>query len=165
MPVSKTTSASGPREFFRRFARRSSELLGTTESFFADLAVILVWTPSARFFGTQHQHDHLGHDLLVLRPLLYVARYACGHPGCRHSHLYRGLECDACEKTISNAPFIVEGISTMTNQGLQLHVECFDLWDVERHEAARGPQGRPWRHRALGGDAGRRLAGYGLWPS
>ena len=41
--MSETISASGPREFFRRFARRSSELLGTTESFFAALAVILVW--------------------------------------------------------------------------------------------------------------------------
>ena len=41
--MTETISASGPREFFRRFARRSSELLGTTESFFAALAVILVW--------------------------------------------------------------------------------------------------------------------------
>jgi low affinity Fe/Cu permease len=42
--MSETISASGPREFFRRFAGRSSELLGTTESFFAALALILVWT-------------------------------------------------------------------------------------------------------------------------
>ena len=41
--MTETISASGPREFFRRFARRSSELLGTTESFFVALAAILVW--------------------------------------------------------------------------------------------------------------------------
>lgn len=45
-----------------------------------------------------------------------------------------GEECDACEETITSAQFIMEAISTTTNQGLQLHVECFYLWDEERDE-------------------------------
>ena len=53
-----------------------------------------------------------------------------------------GEQCNACEETISNAQFVMEGISTTTNQGLQLHVECFYLWDEERDE--------PGRPRSLG---------------
>lgn len=40
--------------------------------------------------------------------------------------------CDACEQLISNEQFLIEGISKADNQGLQLHVECFYVWDRER---------------------------------
>jgi len=43
-----------------------------------------------------------------------------------------GEECDACEELIRTDQFLMEGISTADNQGLQLHVECFYLWDEER---------------------------------
>jgi hypothetical protein len=53
-----------------------------------------------------------------------------------------GEQCDACEEAIRSSQFIMEGIST-TNQGLQLHVECFYVWDMERDELARRHQSRP----------------------
>jgi len=43
-----------------------------------------------------------------------------------------GEECDACEELIRTGQFVMEGISTANKQGLQLHVECFYLWDEER---------------------------------
>jgi hypothetical protein len=46
-----------------------------------------------------------------------------------------GEQCDACEETISSTQVIMEGISQTTNQGLQLHVECFSIWDEERDES------------------------------
>jgi len=47
-------------------------------------------------------------------------------------YFHRGLECDACEETISNAQLIMEGNNTMTNQGLQLHVERDELTRAPR---------------------------------
>ena len=44
----------------------------------------------------------------------------------------RGEECDACEERIDSTELVMEGISTLTNQGIQLHVECFYIWDLER---------------------------------
>jgi len=32
----------------------------------------------------------------------------------------------------------MEGISQPTNEGLQLHVECFSVWDEEREVPGRG---------------------------
>jgi hypothetical protein len=46
-----------------------------------------------------------------------------------------GEQCDACEETIRSTQVIMEGISEPTNQGLQLHVECFSIWDEERDES------------------------------
>jgi hypothetical protein len=43
-----------------------------------------------------------------------------------------GEECDACETVIRAEELLMEAISTLTNQGIQLHVECFYLWDLER---------------------------------
>ena len=48
-----------------------------------------------------------------------------------------GEQCDACEEAISRTQVIMEGISQTTNQGLQLHVECFSMWDEERDESTR----------------------------
>jgi hypothetical protein len=45
--------------------------------------------------------------------------------------------CDACEETIGSGQLIIEAISTMTNEGIQLHVECFYIWDTERDEPTR----------------------------
>ena len=42
-----------------------------------------------------------------------------------------GEACDACEMTIPQTAFIIEGISA-TGIGIQFHVECFWLWDSER---------------------------------
>jgi len=39
---------------------------------------------------------------------------------------------DACEEVITAAQLLMEAISTTTNQGSQLHVECFYLWDEAR---------------------------------
>lgn len=46
-------------------------------------------------------------------------------------------ECDACEETISGDELIMEGISTVTDEGIQLHVECFYVWDTERGDRGR----------------------------
>lgn len=43
-----------------------------------------------------------------------------------------GEDCDACRGVISNTQFLMEGISTLANQGVQFHVECFYIWDLER---------------------------------
>ena len=48
-----------------------------------------------------------------------------------------GEECDACEEVIRADQLIMEGISAATKQGLQLHVECFYLWDEERDTPGR----------------------------
>lgn len=43
-----------------------------------------------------------------------------------------GEDCDACDEVIRADQLLMEGISTITNQGIQFHVECFYLWDAER---------------------------------
>jgi len=48
-----------------------------------------------------------------------------------------GEDCDAWEEVIRAEDLLMEGISTLTNQGLQLHVECFYLWDEERDVSGR----------------------------
>ena len=47
-----------------------------------------------------------------------------------------GESCHACEAVIPQNQFIIEGISE-TGMGLQLHVECFYIWDAERSPDAR----------------------------
>ena len=48
-----------------------------------------------------------------------------------------GEDCDACEERIRNDQLIIEAISTRTNQGIQLHVACFYVWDAERDVSGR----------------------------
>lgn len=46
-----------------------------------------------------------------------------------------GEECNACSRLIID-PFVVEGIAGTdgVKQPIQMHVECFALWDEERRE-------------------------------
>lgn len=48
-----------------------------------------------------------------------------------------GEHCDVCEEAIRADQLLMECISTQTNQGLQFHVECFYVWDVERDAPGR----------------------------
>jgi len=42
-----------------------------------------------------------------------------------------GEACDACELLVTKGQWLIEGISA--RKPLQLHVECFPLWEVERY--------------------------------
>jgi hypothetical protein len=42
-----------------------------------------------------------------------------------------GESCQACEEVISGGECIIEGIRE-NGRGIQLHVECFYIWDSER---------------------------------
>ena len=48
-----------------------------------------------------------------------------------------GEECDACGEVFRADQLVMEGISSTTNHGLQLHVECLYLWDDERDAPGR----------------------------
>ena len=51
-----------------------------------------------------------------------------------------GQKCDACEKLITMAQFVVTGITLAgSGRSIQLHVQCFQLWDDERCAEAVGP--------------------------
>lgn len=62
-----------------------------------------------------------------------------------------GQKCDACETLIRIAQIVVTGIALAGKGSIQLHVECFQLWDDERcaressPRAAPGPAGSPLR--------------------
>ena len=43
-----------------------------------------------------------------------------------------GEDCDACDEVIKADELLIEGISTLTNEGIQMHVLCFSMWDEER---------------------------------
>ena len=44
-----------------------------------------------------------------------------------------GEICDACERIVAKDEWVMEGISLAEGRKpLQLHVECFHLWDQER---------------------------------
>jgi hypothetical protein len=47
-----------------------------------------------------------------------------------------GEECHACDRII-NGPLVIEGIASATSgrQAIQMHINCFALWDEERREA------------------------------
>ena len=52
-----------------------------------------------------------------------------------------GESCDACEIIITKDEWVIEGISLAEGRKpLQLHVECFHLWELERHAMAPGPR-------------------------
>jgi hypothetical protein len=45
-----------------------------------------------------------------------------------------GEMCDACEGIVTKDEMLIEGISLAGGRNpLQLHVECFHLWERERH--------------------------------
>jgi hypothetical protein len=46
-----------------------------------------------------------------------------------------GEECNACDRLIAG-PFVVEGIAATdgVRTPIQMHIECFALWDEERRE-------------------------------
>ena len=43
-----------------------------------------------------------------------------------------GEDCDACDEVIRADQLLMEGISMLTNEGIQMHVECFSVWGEER---------------------------------
>src|SRR5580765_6154865 len=43
-----------------------------------------------------------------------------------------GQKCDACEKPVTMAQFVVTGTTLAGRGSIQLHVECFQLWDDVR---------------------------------
>ena len=51
-----------------------------------------------------------------------------------------GEMCDACNGIISNDEWVIEGIAlTGGRKPLQLHTECFHLWEQERHAVVASP--------------------------
>jgi hypothetical protein len=46
-----------------------------------------------------------------------------------------GEACDACDGIVTKDEWVIEGISLAEGRKpLQLHVECFHLWEIERHD-------------------------------
>ena len=44
--------------------------------------------------------------------------------------------CDGCDSSIDEEQLLIEGIALAGGRrSLQLHVECFSIWDEERREA------------------------------
>lgn len=66
-------------------------------------------------------------------------RYACGLPQNKIPSIWvgpgDGEVCDACEEVIGAGQLLAEGISAVTKQGMQVHVECLYVWDPERDAA------------------------------
>jgi hypothetical protein len=73
-----------------------------------------------------------------------------------------GQKCDACEKLITMGQLVVTGITLAGRGSLQLHVQCFQLWDDERCARESSPPSRArcvtpqaphgpaaWSHRGL----------------
>lgn len=48
-----------------------------------------------------------------------------------------GERCDGCDDTIDAAQFVMEGVNPK-GEGIQLHVECFYMWDYERRVGGEG---------------------------
>jgi hypothetical protein len=51
-----------------------------------------------------------------------------------------GEKCDACERRITMAQFVVTGAILAGRGSIQLHVQCFQLWDDERLPAIASPR-------------------------
>ena len=60
-------------------------------------------------------------------PLDHIPRI-WGGPGA-------GETCDACDTKIVSPAMVMEGIAKDHHRPLQLHVECFYMWDAERRGA------------------------------
>ena len=51
-----------------------------------------------------------------------------------------GQKCDVCEGRITMAQFVVTGTILAGRGSIQLHVQCFQIWDDERLPAIASPQ-------------------------
>jgi hypothetical protein len=51
-----------------------------------------------------------------------------------------GEICDGCDEIVTKAQMIMEGLSGK-DSGVQFHVACFYVWDVERHVLGHEPSG------------------------
>jgi hypothetical protein len=55
-----------------------------------------------------------------------------------------GESCDACELVITKDELLIEGISLANGRKpLQLHVECFHFWELERRLISAGTSPQP----------------------
>ena len=52
-----------------------------------------------------------------------------------------GEMCDGCGETVTNAQMVMEGPDA-EGRGVQFHVGCFHVWDVERQASGREPSVR-----------------------
>lgn len=62
-----------------------------------------------------------------------------------HNHIPRlwggpgnGETCDGCGETVTKGQMLMEGLSAKSS-GVQLHVACFHVWDVERQVLGHEP--------------------------
>jgi hypothetical protein len=53
-----------------------------------------------------------------------------------------GETCDGCGETVTNAQMVMENLDDAAGGGVQLHVACFHVWDVERQVLGREPSVR-----------------------
>jgi len=51
-----------------------------------------------------------------------------------------GEICDGCDEIVTKGQMIMEGLSGK-DSGVQFHVACFYVWDVERHVLGHEPSG------------------------
>ena len=52
-----------------------------------------------------------------------------------------GEMCDACDGIVTKDEWVIEGIAlTGGRKPLQLHTECFHLWEIERHAFVAKPE-------------------------
>jgi len=65
-----------------------------------------------------------------------------------HDHIPRpwrgpgdGETCDGCGEIVTKAQMIIEGVDTR-GCGLQFHIACFSLWEVERQLPRHEPGAR-----------------------
>jgi len=68
-----------------------------------------------------------------------------------HDHIPRmwggpgdGETCDACGEIVTKTQMLMEGLSkdsTSEGPGVQFHVQCFYVWDVERQVLGHDPSG------------------------
>jgi len=59
-----------------------------------------------------------------------------------------GEKCDVCEGRITMAQFVVTGTILAGRGSIQLHVDCFQVWDDERLPAVAAPRDIRRRYRA-----------------
>jgi hypothetical protein len=52
-----------------------------------------------------------------------------------------GETCDGCGEIVTNAQMVMENLDD-AGGGVQLHVACFHVWDVERQVPGREPSAR-----------------------
>ena len=50
-----------------------------------------------------------------------------------------GETCDGCGEIVTNAHMVMENLDDAAGGGVQLHVACFYVWDVERRVPGREP--------------------------